>query len=114
MKSEYIGFNHAEHSAGQANLLQMELEVLNITRAFREYEKWRKGEFVLKIALKNKVDEVIELVTKLQSYFPKTDFKMSGDMKDKIIEEKTHDVKSLTLEGEIERIQRKLRMLQKG
>jgi predicted nuclease with TOPRIM domain len=111
-KAEYVRVSPQEKYFGDKNLLQSQLELLHLIQSFQKYKSLRNEELVLKIALKNKVGEAINLVDKLERLLPVAHYK-SSEPKETEHERKKRERK-LSLEQEIERIRQKLSGLQKG
>ena len=108
MSYEYVRLSKPEVFYGEKNMLQSQIELLNITKRFREYQKLRREELIFKIALKNKFEEARNTLLAFNKMLPKT-----PNIK-KLKEEKEYalfDKKKLTLEQEIEKIRSKLEKL---
>jgi hypothetical protein len=108
MKSEFVRFLNTEANYEKKHLLSSELEVLNILKSLRAYRELRKEEFVLKITLKNKVQEVLSFLEDFEKRLPKSQFEVEKTEK----EDKDEKKKMLTLEQEIEEVRMKLDKLQ--
>lgn len=106
VKSEYIRLTEAERHFGQKNFLNAQLEMLGLIKSFRAYKLIRKEEFLLKVALKSKIQEVNVLMAKLDKLLPKTEEKVEGSKK------KRKRQIDLSLQDEIEDIRQKLTRLQ--
>ena len=111
-KSEYVRLSGSEKYYGQKNFLQSQLELLNLIDGFKKYKKLRQEELKLKISLKSKIAETLELMKKLDKLLPVTKYKPkvvrkrnSGEREKKI---------SRSLQDEILEIKEKLRKLQRG
>ncbi|MDO8509032.1 MAG: hypothetical protein Q7S27_05095 [Nanoarchaeota archaeon] len=116
MSLEYVKFSASESLYGEKNLLISELGILQFVKRIKNYKKLRQEELNMKILLKKKMDELIEMLSILDKMLPHT--KMAG-----LIKEKKHHLKdrmegmseddkeSYTLEQEVERIRRKLEVL---
>ena len=111
MKSEYIGFSAAEKVFVMKDFLQSQLELLQSMNALHNFKKIRQEELFLKISLKNRVEELLEVISKLEKILPKTSEKIENSEERK--KEKKLE-KDLSLEREIEGIRGKLENLQKG
>jgi hypothetical protein len=106
MGSEYVKCTRPEVIYGEKNLLHAEIDILQLTKHLKEYQKWRREEFIHKIVLKNKIDEVKDTLDALDKILPKT----------RVIKVKSEDesvpfmskARALTLEQEIDMIRRRL------
>lgn len=108
MSIQYVKVSSPEMAYGKKNLLTSQLEMLNILKRCKQYKKLREEEFVLKIALKNKVDEAKNNLIVLEKLLPRMDMPHSEEVLPQIRIEKERS----TLEDEIEEIKRKLAQLQ--
>lgn len=108
---EYVKLSGVERYYGQKNFLQSELELLHLVKGFKEYKKLRHDELMLKVSLRSKLSEVLELIKKLEKQLPKTDYKPKVERKHEIGGKKKI---SLSLQEEITEVQEKLRRLQEG
>ena len=70
--SEYIQLRQPEMVYGQKNLLESQLGMLSVSKRFKEYQKLRRDDLVLRIALKNKIEETAKLLDELDKMLPKT------------------------------------------
>lgn len=113
MKSEFVRLSDPERVYGQRNLLHSQLEVLNLVKSFSNYNKLRKEEFELKVALKSKIGEVYELIDSLENKLPKSDYKIPKTIKSNFKEQKEKKQK-LNVQEEMLELQEKLRRLQSG
>ena len=109
---EYVKMSGVERYYGQKNFLQSELELLHLVKGFKEYKKLRQEELMLKVSLKSKFSEVLELIKKLEKQLPKTGYKP-------MVERKKYEgvgkkKMNLSLQEEIIEVQEKLRKLQEG
>ena len=107
MKSEYVRLTNAERMFGNKNLLHAQLEFLSSLRNFENYKNLRSKEFILKISMKNRIEEAYSLITKLESFLPKSSFKISSGE-----EKKRKEKVSPSLIDEMEAIKRKIERLQ--
>lgn len=106
---EYVKLTKPEVVYSQKNLFKSQLELLNTLKSYHEYKKLRKEEFVLKVALKSKIDETKNSLKLLDSLLPKIklrNFDFSNEM-----ESKSTRKKRLSLEQEIDLIRKKLKSL---
>lgn len=104
MSSEYVRCSHPEVIYGEKNLLQCQIGILEISKKLKGYESLRKEEFILKIALKNKIDELKNNMEALNKMLPRA--KMPEKKKDN--EDHLFRKEHLTLDEEIEQIRKKL------
>ncbi len=111
MKSEFVGISGRGKVYAQKSFLQTELELLQILNNLQIFKQMRKEEFLLKIAFKMKVEELLSMLSNLERILPKTTFKFeSADDRKKDREMK----RDLTLQSEIEAIREKIEELKKG
>ena len=108
MGVEYVKLSKSEKFQGNQNLLHSQLQFLNTIRNFEKQQELRGKEFILKISLKNKIAEAMALVAKLESFLPKSTYKL--EQEEKSVEKK---LVSSGLESEIEMIRKKIERLQK-
>ena len=109
MGSEYIKLSRPEVLYGQKSFLKAQLDVLDIVKHYLIYQKLRKDEFMLKIELKNSMDEVRNKIIALERMLPRT-YTQESDKKKKIeIEQESKEVSSL--QQEIDLIKQKLTRL---
>ncbi len=107
MSSEYIRFAQREVRTGQKTLLETQLNILTSLKHLQTYKQTRNEELTLKIAVKNKLDEVQEALMLLDKALPQASIKL----------EKEHlmlqpSIKHHSLEDELETIRKKLEQLQ--
>ena len=105
MSYEYVKLSAPEIFFSKKNLLQSQIESLNVLKRFKEYQRLRREEFVLKVALKSKIDEAKNLLLLLNKLLPVTSLKEEYEKDDSFRKAK------LSLEEEIEYIKRKLERL---
>ncbi len=105
MSSEYIKITPSEIMYSKKNLLQSQLHILEILKHYHSYQEARKEEFVLKITLKNKIEEAKESLKILDKLLPKTHWRSKEDMP------MQHHKAKLDLETEINTIRQKLARL---
>ncbi len=105
-KAEYVRLSLPEQNYGQKHLLASQLELLNLITSFRKYKDLRNEELVLKITLKNKVEETLGFIDKLEKSLPKADYEKPTHKSKKEISER-----KLSLQEEIEKIRNKLAKL---
>ena len=108
-KSEYVRLASPEKVYGQRHLLQSQLELLDLIQRFRNYKKLRNEELVLKVTLKSKIGETLNLITKLERLLPKAHYKTPTPAEVKRKERKIE--KKLSLQEEIEQVRAKLARL---
>jgi len=111
MASEYVRISNAEKIYGQKNCLHSQLEILNLIKSFNFYKELRKKELQLKIALRAKIENLMQSMENFEKLLPTTRYKPEVIRREKETEKK-EDVSSL--EGEIAFIRRKLEKLQSG
>ncbi len=111
-KTEYVGVSAGEKVQGEKNLLNARLELLNMMKSFQAYRLLRKEEILLKISLKMKIAEALELVEKFEKCLPKSNFRLPDEEDIKKREKKNKE--HLELQNEIELVRRKLEELKRG
>lgn len=111
MKSEYVGISGEEKIHVQKTFLESELSLLQISRSLEFLRKTRKEEFVLKIAFKSKVEELLSSLIQLERMLPKSSFKFES-AEDR--QRQKSESKNLGLQREIESIRQKIENLQKN
>jgi len=110
--SEYVRLTIPEKVFGQKHLLQSQLELLDSLQHLRNFKLLRGEEFVLKIALKSKIGEALETISKFEKMLPSTSYRAVKRKKD---DDDLHKAdRPLTLQDEIDAIRRKLQMLHKN
>lgn len=118
MNYEYLKIDAPEKIFGTKNLLQSQVYLINILKQFKKYQTLRKQELTLKVALKSKIGEIDESMVFLEKLLPKA--KVHEEEKIEIPNifpehkektEKEH-AKELSLEQELDTIQRRLTQLQ--
>jgi len=112
MSSQYVKLSKPEIVYSQKNLLRTQIEVLNILKSYKVYQRLRKKEFMLKIELKNKINEVKDNIILLEKILPK--MLLNNMEKNKPISTAIMREEDLTLEQEVERIRQKLSRLKEG
>ena len=108
--TEYVRFYGTESLYWQKHLLHSELELLGIIKKLRSYEKFRQEDFVLKVAVKNKIDGIIESLKLLDKLLPHDKLAGLGVVKrpPKSKEETKEEKENISLEQELEIIRRRL------
>jgi len=113
MGTEFVRLSHPERIYGQTNFVQSQLEMLNLIKNFRTYKKLRKEEFTMKVSLKSKIGEALELIETLNRKLPKiVDSEVAKELKKGDGKEKGKK-KDLSVQEEMEELQRKLIELRK-
>jgi len=110
MSSEFVRLSHSERIYGQKHFIQSQLEFLNLIKNFRTYKQLRNEEFALKVSLKASIGEAFDLIEKLDSKLPKTDFKMPRGVKS--IDKRKK--KEMSIQEEMDVLKGKLASLQSG
>ena len=106
MTSEYVKISRQEAMYGQKSFLTAQLDVLDIIKRYLTYQKLRKQEFLAKIELKDKIEEVRNSIILLERGLPKVYSEESE--KKKKIQLETDSKEEVSLEQEIELIKEKL------
>ncbi len=111
--TEYVRFFATESLYAQKHLLHSQLELLNIIKKLRNYEKLRQEDFVLKVAVKSKIDGVLESLNLLDKLLPHDKLAGLGIVKrePKSKEKTKEDKENISLEQELEIIRRRLEKL---
>ena len=111
MSLQYIKLSGDEKNYGEKKLLQSRLDLISNLKHLREYKKIRREEIVLKIALKNKVKEVQDLLDSFRSLLPKVKLQKESSMEKEIdiVAKETKEIS--TLDQELEEIRNKLERL---
>ncbi|HLC53164.1 MAG TPA: hypothetical protein VJK03_01350 [Candidatus Nanoarchaeia archaeon] len=104
MRPEYVRLQRAEKVYGEKNLLHAQLEIISISNKFEKYKGMRNSELALKVALKNKIGELKELLVLFERLLPKPLLK---PQKAPVALAKPRH----SLEQEVEEIRRKLAQL---
>ncbi len=104
MGSEYIGFSYEDKQAVQINLLKARLEILNLLKMFANYKRLRSEELSTKIALKNKIGETTELLSRFEKQTPHPKYKAVLPTS----ESKKEIERDFTIEEEIDNIKKRL------
>ena len=110
MTHEYVRLSATKKVYSEKNLLQAQLDLISLIKRLENYKSIRSEELLLKIALKNKIEELKNLIALLEKLLPKTSFaeeKYPPETK----ENKKERKKKLSLEEEVEEIRRKIAML---
>ncbi|MEK6850450.1 MAG: hypothetical protein AABX85_02665 [Nanoarchaeota archaeon] len=110
MASEYVRLSRQEVIYGQKNFLKAQLDVLDLVKHYLFFLKARKEEFILKIRLKNKLEETKNSIILFEKSLPRV-YSAETEAKKKVrFEKESKEVSSL--EQEIELIKQKLAGLQ--
>ncbi len=104
MSTEYVRLSEPTLIYGKRTLLNSQVSILKITKNLLAYRNLRAEELVLKIALKNKIEDALSSLYLLEKLLPKLPEKESPDF----IKEDSASSSSLSLEAELEEIRRKL------
>lgn len=108
--TEYVKLSKPEVLYGQKNLLQVQLSLLEISKHYKAYQELRKQELLLKISLKNKIEQAKESLAILEKMLPK--IKLPGrDQQQKKESLEIFSKKDLSLQEEIDYIRQKLSKL---
>jgi uncharacterized protein (DUF342 family) len=109
MASEYVRLSNQEAVSGHSFMLRTQLDILRSQQRFQNYKKLRKETFILKIALKQKIEELIVQLDELQKTLPKSDYLLPPMPQPP---RQSLNKRDLTLEQEINQIRAKLARLQ--
>ncbi len=105
---EYIGLDKSERIFAKRNLLHSQMEILEIIKKIREYQKVREEKLAIKLLIKKKANEAIEELKALYKQLPSINEKA----KEELEEIKHEHKKREDLELEIEEIKRQIEKLQ--
>ena len=72
MTSEYVKFIGPERVSLQKSFLESQIEIIKMLRQYKQYERLKNEEFLLKIVLKGKIEQVLSNVYSLEKLLPKT------------------------------------------
>ncbi len=118
MANEFVKLSPHESVYTQKNLLYSELETLTATKHLLNYKFLKSDENKLKISLKSKISECLNLINSLDKTLPKVKMhepENSPDIEEKEMlkqEEISNSFDTAKLELELEKIKRKLSALQ--
>ena len=112
MDAEYVRLSNEEKDYGYKRLLHSQLEILNLTKNFKDYQELRKKEFTLKVSLKSKLGEALSKIEEFEGKLPKIPIKESFPIKKKEIKKEIKEPSGLM--NEINLIRAKLERLQSG
>lgn len=112
--AEYVRLSGLESVYAQKRLLHSELGLLETVRRANNYKKLRNEEFVLRLALKKIIGELLEELELLDKSLPQD--KLPGLAKENKPKEKQSSEEKgvLSLEQELEIIRRKIERLDGG
>ncbi len=106
---EYVRISSPEKKYGNKNLLRAQLALINSNKRILAYKELRSKEMLLRIELKLKITEALNLIKTLDKILPHIKIHSEEKIQEKIKEEET---KQENLEEELQRIKRKLSALQ--
>ena len=109
---EYVRLSSSEKFYGQKVLLRAQLEAINNLNCFENYKKLRSEELVLRVALKTKIEETLETISKLSRMLPRADFSFLEAKKEFRVGMK--EKKPSSLIEEVMLIRKKLEQLQEN
>jgi len=106
--SEYVHISPQEKNFGHKNLLGAQLQLLKLTQSFHKFRVLREEELILKITLKNYIEETYREIQRLERLLPRADYK---EEKEEDGEDKEERARKLSLEEEIAKVRAKLSKL---
>lgn len=110
MTSEYVHISANEKIYSKKSLLQSQLELISLIKHLENYKNFRSQEILLKISLKNKIEELQSLILLLEKLLPKTSLS-----KKEITPQPKETTKAkkrrASLEEEVEEIRKKIAAL---
>lgn len=106
--NEFVRLSSSEKKYGAKGLLQSQVSMINLLGHFKNYEKLREQELILRIELKAKMDSLVRLGDSLDRTLPITRFadEPEENLFESIIEEKEQSRGGM--DDEIDEIRRKL------
>jgi len=110
MSSEYIRFESREILDNHKTLLESQVNFLNSLKNISNYKKSRNEQFNLKIALKNKLDELKQELLILDKTLPHTSNKFLSE--EEKFERSIRHEEQTSIEKELEEIKNKLKKMQ--
>lgn len=105
-KSEYVRLSPPEKFYGEKQLLSSQLELLELIQHFHRYRALRNEELVLKVTLKNIVEETARAIEKLERLLPRAHYQAPA--LEETAKEKKQRERKLSLQEEIEKVRQKL------
>lgn len=113
MKPEHIRITPEEKIYGEKQLLYSQLELISFLKRYESFRNLRNEELLLKIALKNKIEETKKSIEVLNRLLPRPSLlPKEKEHHQKKTQTEIKKPKHLSLEGEVDEIQRKLKRLQ--
>jgi hypothetical protein len=109
--AEYVRLSLPETHFGQKNLLGAQLELLKLIQSFHRFRILRDEELVLKVTLKNYIEETTKEILRLERILPRAEYKEKTEEGE---EDKDKKARRLTLEEEIAKVRAKLAKLQEN
>ena len=103
--AEYVKISETEKKYSEKNLLQSQMRVIESLKHLKEYKKLRRQELLLKIRLKNKIEDAQSEIKTLKKALPRT----YNEPKPMSAHERQEN---LSLEQELNQIKSKLKGLQ--
>ncbi|MBS3090979.1 hypothetical protein J4217_00845 [Candidatus Pacearchaeota archaeon] len=110
MKSEYVKLSSDEKFFGTKNLLQSQESMINLLKHFDKYGELRKDEMNLRVSLKSKIGEAMNIVDNLIRSLPKARMEDNEPDEFEILDREKREKKE-THERELEDIRQKLASL---
>jgi len=112
MASEYVLFDKSELKSLEKTFLMTQMNAISSVKNIREYKKSRAQEFAFKIKIKSFLGEIQNELSVLDKLLPETSFKTEKQEEDLVILPEQKEDKSSSLEDELDRIKRRLALLQ--
>ena len=114
MRPEHIRIQPEEQAYGEKNILNAQLESISLLKHQEAFRNLRNEEFMLKLALKIKLEEATESLSELSRLLPKPSMPAPKEMHHlplipTLTKQKTHHRASL--EQEMDEIKRRLQAL---
>ncbi len=116
--TEYVKLDPYEKMFGEKGLLEAQLSLLNALKSYKQYEKIRQEELLLKISLRRKITETQEELSTLNKLLPKVpvetdenDFLPKGFKEFGEPAKEKQETSSRKIELELDDIKRKLERL---
>ena len=111
MNSEHVRLSPRERIFGEKNLLISQLSVLNFHKNLKEYKRFRKEEFLLKFALKTKIEETVTLIDIIDKLLPRVKMYDSKGIEEETPEGKQETKEHLSMESELYSLKQRIAKL---
>ncbi|MBT4375910.1 hypothetical protein HOD29_00860 [archaeon] len=112
----HIKLQYEEAVETKKDILSSEINLLNLIKIIRKYKDLRKKELENKIKIQRKVKQLKANINKLQKTLPKLKIPNIIKKEERATKEVTElrkEIQADTIESQLQKIQRKLRLLEK-